>query len=210
MAETVQNRVYQEGNYGFKVFPLNSDGTYGTGVAIEGLATVDITFSSTKTNTPADDEIDYLHRESPLKGEGTITLIGLKNADYANFFENCVDTNGAVIGGKKNQSKKVGVIFFNTINYKDGNGDGVSVENMFSLPNCIFSLPNISTQTVQEDDTTIRSFELGVECNPLNYTTSGGTRERFTWSSISSDEAGTDWATVKQSVYKPDATLSGL
>ena len=207
MPETVQNWVYQEGNYGLKVFPLNADGTYGTGASVEGLATVDITFTSTKTNTPADDEIDYLHRESPLKGEGTITLIGLKNADYAKFYANCVDTNGAVIGGKKNQSKKVGVIFFNTITYKDSSNNTVSVENMFSLPNCIFSLPNIQTQTVQEDDTTIRSFELGVECNPLNYTATGGAKERFTWSQISAVEAGENWATVKTAIYKPDMTL---
>ena len=211
MAETVQNRVFQEGNYGFKVFPLNSDGTYGTGATIDGLVNVDITFSSTKTNIPADYTIDYLHRESPLKGEGTITFVGIKNADYAKLFANCVDTNNAVIGGRKNQSKKVGVIFFNTTNFKDGSGVEHSVENMISLPNCIFSLPNIQTQTIQEDDTTIRNIELPVNCNPQNFTNEYGDKDRYTWASISKTEAtdlGYTWADVTATVYKPNAVFT--
>lgn len=206
MSEVIQNRIYEEGNYGFKVFPLNADGTYGTGTAIEGLVSVDITFSSTKTNTPAEDVIDYLHRESPLKGEGTITLVGLKNSDYAKLYSNCVDTNGAVVGGRKNQSKKVGVIFFNTKTYLDENNAPQSKENMISLPNCIFALPNLQTQTIQEDDTTIRNIELSVECNPLNFTTSGGSNDRFTWSMIDADTAGGAWNTIKTSIYFPDSS----
>jgi len=206
MSDATQTRVYEEGNYGLKVFPLNSDGTYGTGYAVEGTVNVDITFSRTRTNTPADDVVDYLNRTSPEKGEGTITLIGLKLSDYQKLYNNIIDTNGVIVGGRTNQSKRLGVIFYNTKNYEEG-----SSTNMFVLPNVTFELPNLSTTTIAEDDTTIRAFELSVTANPMNFTyNSGANKDRYTWAVVNSVDNSTIWNNVKDTVYVPESTISQL
>lgn len=201
MADNEQTRVFEEGNYGLKVFPMNSDGTYGTGYEIAGTVTVDITFSRTRTNTAADDVVDYLNRTSPEKGEGTITLIGLKKADYEALYANIVDSNGVIVGGKKNQSKRLGVIFYNTKNFAEG-----SSENMFVLPNCTFELPNLSTQTIQEDDTTTRAFELAVTANAQSFT-ANGVKDRYTWAVVNSVDNSTIYNSVKGTVYVPNQVV---
>lgn len=199
-------RLYEEGNYGLKVFPLLSDGTYGTGYEVEGTVSVDITFSRTRTNTPADDIVDYLNRTSPETGEGTITLIGLKKADYEHLYANIVDDNGVIVGGKKNQSKRLGVIFYNTKTSTIG-----SSENMFVLPNCTFELPNLSTTTIAEDDTTIRAFELSVRAVAKNFTTASNAKDRYTWAVVNSVENEDIYNNVKGTVYVPDnAVLTKL
>lgn len=205
MSDPVRSRLYEEGNYGLKVFPLNSDGTYGTGVSIEGTVTVDITFSRTRTNTPADDIPDYLTRTSPEKGEGTVTIIGLSKAGYQALYNNIVDHNSVLVGGKRNQSKRLGVTFFNTRNDTVGTS-----ENMFFLPNAVFELPNISTQTIQEDDTTIRPFELAITCNPQNFTAYGGGTDRYTWAMLNSVDDTSIYSTVKTAgTYVPDSVIGG-
>lgn len=194
-----QNRVFEEGNYGLKVFPLNSDGTYGTGYAVEGTVSVDITFSRTRTNTPADDVTDYLNRTSPEKGEGTLTLVGLKKTDYAAFYNNVVDTDGVIVGGRKNQTKRLGVIFYNTKNYEGG-----SSTNMFVLPNVTFELPNLSTTTIAEDDTTIRAFELAITANSVSFETAGGGKDRYTWAVVNSVDNVDIYDDVKDTIYVPN------
>lgn len=214
MADIIKKRVYQEGCYGFKVFPLIENAgviSYGTGVEIKGTQNIDITFSSTRTKTAADDEVDYLNRTSPLTGKGTITLIGLSKDDYkALYASNIVDDNDVIVGGRANQTKRLGVIFYNTETYVDENGLSQSTEDMFVLPNVTFELPNITLQTIAEDDTTIRPIELTVNAQSLKI--SGG--DRYTYAIVNKADvdgkigAGTYEASVKGNVYKPNTELT--
>lgn len=195
-------RVYEEGVNKLTIFPINSDGTYGTAYSFEGLMTVDIPFSSTTANVAADDKTNYRDRVSPLKGEGTITVVGMKRADYQALYNNITDTNGALVGGRRNQSKQVGVGFYNTIN-----GETVTAEQYTFLPNVVFSLPNMSHQTIAEDDTTIRPFELAVVANSVNFTTSGGQTDRYAFASVNSIDDVDIYATVKGTAYVPDQEI---
>ena len=204
MAETDKTRIYEEGNYGFMVQTLKSDGTYeGTPVKIEGLISIDCTMSRTITNTAADDITDYITRVSPETGEGTITFTGLSKDSYKALFNAITDTNGVLVFGKKNNTKKVGVSFFNTQNYAEG-----SSINKFTLNNVTFSLPNLSTTTIAEDNTTIRSFALSFTANPLNYTDNTGNPDRVTWSLINSVDDSDIWENVKDTIYVPDSVVA--
>ena len=202
-----KSRLYQEGNYGMKVFALTYDesgnATYGEPQAIQGLVNVDITFSRTRTKTAADDVVDYLNRTSPEKGDGTITLLGLSTADYQKLYNNIVDSKGVVVIGRKAQTKRLGVIFYNTENY-----EGSSSENMFVLPNVTFEMPNISTQTIAEDDTTIREFALTVQANAQAYMTSDNKKDRYTCAIVNSVDNADIYDTVKDTVYVPDKAVS--
>ena len=82
MAEE-KSRIYENGNYGFIVAALNEkDGTYEAAETIEGLINVDITMSQTSSDIAADDITDYATLIGNVTGEGTITFVGLKKADY--------------------------------------------------------------------------------------------------------------------------------
>lgn len=206
MSET-KSRVYEEGNYGLTVFPKTDTSTnpkYGTGVSVEGLVSVDITFSSTRTKTAADDVADYLNRVSPVKGDGTITLIGFTKAMYQQFFNNIVDTAGAIVVGKKNQTKPVGLIFYNTENYEGGTS-----ENMFVLPNVTIELPNLSTTTIAEDDTTKRDYALTIQVNPQNYVYGENQRDRYTYAILNSVDDSTIYSTKRGKIYLPDGAAEG-
>lgn len=208
MAETTKTKVYQEGNYGCKVFKYNeSADTYGTGVAVKGLVNVNITFTRTVTNTPADDIVDYLTRRSPEKGEGTITFLGLALKDYKALYNEIVDTNNVVVLGQKNMSQKLGIIFYNTENSAEGTS-----ENMVVLPSCQLEMPNLATTTIAEDDTTVRPFELAITCNAKNFTKKTGTTttapDRYTMAIVNSVDNADIYATVKDTVYVPDTTIT--
>lgn len=199
MAEE-KSRIYENGNYGFMVATLNEvEGTYEAAETIEGLVNVDITMSQTSSDIAADDITDYATLIGSVKGEGTITFVGLKKADYEKLYNAITDNNGAIVFGKKAPPKKVGISFFNTQNHSSGNS-----ENKFTLNNCVFSVPNIQTQTVQEDDSTIRSFALSVKCNPYYYTDSEGNRQRITASLLNSEEDKVIYKTAKNEIYIPD------
>lgn len=197
-------RVYEEGVNKLTIFPINSDGTYGTAYSYEGLMTVDIPFSSTKANVAADDNPSYRDRVSPLKGEGTITVVGMKRADYSALYNNITDTNGALVGGRRNQSKRVGVGFYNTID-----GESATAEQYTFLPDVVFSLPNMSHQTIAEDDTTIRPFELAVTVNSVNFTTRGGLSDRYAYASVDSINDASIYSAVKGTAYVPDQEIEG-
>lgn len=208
MSETAKTRVYEEGNYGLTVFKktdTSGNPTYGEGTTIDGLVSVDITFSSTRTKTSADDIPDYLNRVSPVKGEGTIKLLGFTKKMYEQFFNNIVDTKGVVVLGKKAQTKSVGLIFYNTENYEGG-----SSENMFVLPNVTMELPNLSTTTLAEDDTTTRDYELTITATAQNYTDESGKRDRYTCAILNSEDNKDIYATAKGKIYFPDGATAGV
>jgi hypothetical protein len=79
---------------------------------------------------------------------------------------------------------------------------------MFVLPNVTFEMPNISTQTVSEDDTTIREFALTVQANAQAYTTSDNKKDRYTCAIVNSVDNADIYDTVKDTVYVPDKTVS--
>ena len=205
-----KSRVFEEGNYGLTVFErtiTSSNPQYGAGVGIEGLVSVDLTFSSTRSATPADDVVDYLNRTSPVKADGTIKLIGFTNAMYKKFYNNIVDKNNVVVIGKKQQSKPVGIVFYNTENYEGG-----SSENMFAIPNIVFELPNISTTTLAEDDTTTRDYTLTVSAKAQNYQYQDGEtikRDRYTCAILNSVDNADIYANAKGKMYIPDGAEQG-
>lgn len=211
MADVAKTRVFQEGVYGLKVFPLTETAgtiSYGTGVAIKGTANIDITFSSTRTKTPADDITDYLNRTSPLTGDGTITLLGMSKDDYKALYNNIVDSNDVVVGGQDNQTKRLGVVFYNTETYIDSSNATQESTNMFVLPNAVFELPSISVQTIAEDDTTIRPFELSVKAQSVK-----NGNVRYTYAVVNSADLDGKvgegaFENVKDKVYVPGQTVN--
>lgn len=106
MAEE-KSRIYENGNYGFIVAALNEkDGTYEAAETIEGLINVDITMSQTSSDIAADDITDYATLIGDVTGEGTITFVGLKKADYEKLYNAITDNNGAIVFGKKRRQRK--------------------------------------------------------------------------------------------------------
>lgn len=203
MAES-KTRIYEEGNYGFMIAPLNTDGTYGDVQKIEGMVSIDCTMSRTVTNTPADDIVDYITRTSPESGEGTLTFRGLSVEDYEKLYNSITDENGALTFGRRVSPKKVGISFFNTQSYKDALGEEKSSTNKFTLNSVIFQLPNLSTTTMAEDDTTTRDFELSFNANAYNFTNKKGGSDRVTWSIVNSEDNADIWENVKDEIYVPD------
>lgn len=201
MAES--KRIYEEGNYEFQIATLDeSTGTYGEVTTIEGLVNVDVTMSQTTSNIAADNKTDYLTRKSAMKGSGTITFIGLSKEDYQKLYNLYLDKNTVMVFGSDVAPRKVGISFKN----KQGSLTGDSI-NKFTLNNCVFDLPNLSTQTIQEDDTTIRSFALNVNVNPLEFTNQEGNKDRVTFSLINSVDDTAIWEKVKDLIYVPDQEL---
>lgn len=200
-----KTRVYEEGNYDFRIAPINAagDGYDEAVTVISGLMKVDITFSQTETNTAADDKTDYLTRRSPVKGDGTITFAGLTKEAYKLLYNNIVDSNGAIVIGRGGAPKKVGISFKNTCQAAEG-----SSENMFTINNVTFSVPNVSTQSLAEDDTTIREFALTVKCNPFDYTTSDGKKDKVTYSILNSVDDEAIYEEVKEKIYIPDSNTA--
>lgn len=197
-------RLYEEGNYGFKVAELNDDGTYATPLtAIEGLVSVDVTFEQTVENRAADDNTSYLTLQSPLKGSGTITFINLTKDGYKALYANCVDTSGALVFGKKGKTKKLGITFFNT--RVGGEEEGTSI-NKITFNNVVFSLPPFNSQTLKEGENNIREFAVPFTANPLTYETTDGEKDTVTYSILNSVDDVTIWEENKDKIYIPDSS----
>ncbi len=202
MSETSKKRFYEEGNYDLTIFErtiTDKNPKYGDGKKIDGLVSVELTFSSTRTATAADDVVDYLNRTSPVKADGTIKLIGFTTAMYKEFYNNIVDSKGAVVLGKNQQSKAVGIVFYNTENSENGPS-----ENMFVLPNVVFELPNLSTTTLAEDDTTIRDYSLTVSAKTQVYYDESGKKDRYTCAILNSEDNNDIYSSVRGTMYIPD------
>lgn len=211
MAETVERRLYQEGNKDLKIIPIDfstgAEGTFGTAEPFEGLVSVDITFSRTVSNKAAEDKPDYLRRESQEKGEGTITVVGIPYKQYKTLYNNIVDSNGVIVMGDRNQSKKVGVSFTNTSNYVDETGASVSSENMFFMPSVVFGLPNLVTSTLSEGENAEVDVAIPVTCSARKYTKKGGKDGYYTRVKLNSVNNESVYASAKQKGwYIPDST----
>lgn len=193
MAE--QYRYYEEGNKNFRVAEYNTvNGTYGEPKKIEGLQTVDITFSRTTDKKAADDIPDYLLRRSPLSGSGTITFIGLTKKQHDLLYVNILDSNGVLTFGDTGEPKHVGIMFDTT----GGSTAGQSVNRMV-LYNCVFDDPNLSTQTKADDNTDIRDYTLNVTVTAIQVN-----NKSVTYSKLNSIDDKDAFATTENAMYNPN------
>lgn len=181
-------KVYEEGNNGFFIVPLNEDGTYKESELkfIKGLVSLEGTVSQTEDKLPADDEVDYLIRRSPATISGTVTFMGLSDEDYDALYGNIRDKNGVLLFGGTSKAHKVGFVFFNTFHSIDALGAETISTNAFVFNSVTFSLPDISTTTVAEDNTDVRQFELNFTASAYNYKTADGATGRVTYSRVNS------------------------
>ena len=204
MAEAL--KFYEEGNNGFTVYPINTDGSFGEGAKIKGMISFNGTMSMEITNIAADDDATYLPREKPATAEGTVAFVGLTKADYAKLYNNTTDSNGVTVFGRVGTEKKVAITFNNT----RVNEDGTTSENKHEFLNVTFSIPPITTQTVQEDDNTIRPFEVPFSAQPYNYKTKDNKSDRATYVCVNSADDAEVWGKVADKLYIPDMDLTDL
>lgn len=118
------------------------------------------------------------------------------------MYNKCQDTNNALVFGRKTAPKKIGISFFNTQNYSEG-----SSENKITINNIMFDLPPISTQTIQQDDNTVRTFGVTVTANPIEYTTKDSKKDRVTFSMLNSVDDSEIYETVREKIYIPDMEI---
>ena len=193
-------RIYEEGNYGFMCAELQDNNTYGEVSKIEGLVSVSLTFSQTTEQKAADDNPSYVTTQSPLKGEGTITFFGMTKQNYIDLYRNVTDSKGALVFGRRGVAKRLGVSFFNTSVSATGKST-----NKITLNNVLFSLPPFNSQTLQEDDTTIREFAIPVTCSAYSFTAEDGTKDTVTWSILNSETDSALFTAYKEEIYIPDS-----
>lgn len=181
-------KVYEEGNNGFFIVPLNEDGTYKDSELkfIKGMVSLEGTVTQTEDKLPADDDVSYLIRRSPVTIDGTVTFMGLSDEDYDALYGNIRDKNDVLLFGSTAQAHKVGFVFFNSFHSIDALGSETVSQNAFVFNSVTFSLPDISTTTVAEDSTDVRQFELSFTANAYNYKAADGSTGRVTYSRINS------------------------
>lgn len=196
----------EEGNKGFDVYPHNTDGTIGTGSHIKGLVSFSGNLTMEVTNLPADDDITYLQREKPVTADGTVTFRGLTVDNYKKMYNNVTDANNVVVFGRRGMAKKVGIAFNNTRVY----ADGTTAEQRICFLNITFSLPPIETQTIQEDDNTVRDFAVPFKASSYNYTKKDGTSDRATVTTPNSKDNADIWDKIKDKLYIPDMDVTEL
>lgn len=177
-------KVYEEGNNGFFVVPLNEDGSYKNEELkfIKGMVSLDGTVTQTSDKIAADDDVSYLTRISPATIDGTVTFIGLSDEDYDALYGAIRDTNDVLLFGANVQPHRLGFVFFNTTHSIDATGEETVSTNAHVFFNVTFALPNVSTATVSEDSTDVRAFELTFNASAYNY----GINKRGTYARINS------------------------
>lgn len=194
-------RFIEEGNNGFEVFPIIDGKHAEEGTKIKGMVSFSGTISSDITNIAADDDPSYLQREKPPTiSDGTVKFAGLTKEDYKLLYNNTTDSNGVLIFGRRGMAKKVGIAFNNT----RVNADGTTSINRFSILNITFSLPPIETQTVKEDDDTVRAFSVPYKATTYSYTTQDGKPDRALITMVNSEDDKDIWDEVKNKLYIPD------
>ncbi|MDE6965517.1 MAG: hypothetical protein K2O94_00910 [Clostridiales bacterium] len=204
--ETITLPFIEEGNNGFDIYTLNADGTHGAGENIKGMVSFSGNITMETTNLPADDDTTYFSRGKPVTADGTVAFRGLTVADYKKMYNNCTDSNNVLILGRRGMTKKVGIAFNNTRVYSDG----TTSENRICFLNLTFSLPSIETQTIAEDDDTVRPFSVPFKANPYNYINKNGKRDHATISLPNSKDNSDIWDKVKDKLYIPDMDLTDL
>lgn len=171
MAETstVKKRVYSEGASNLRVFKYNRiAGTYATTAhSAEGLINVDIAITQTKDKKAADNKSNYLSRVSPATGNGTIQLMGLKRADYLAFYSDIKDKNGVINLGSTAEPQGLGIMYDEIESYADEDGIRHTSINRMVIYDCEFAFPTLSAKTLEEGNTDIKEYSLGVTCSSV-------------------------------------------
>lgn len=196
----------EEGNNGFDVYVLNNDNSYGAGTHISGMISLSATITAESVNIAADDDPTYLTREKPVTIDGTAAFAKMTVADYKALYANITDGNEAVVFGRRGMSKQLGFAFNNTQVFKDG----TTAQNRISFLNARFSLPPIETQTIAEDDDTVRPFSIPFKAYTYNYTRKDGTPDRAAITMVNSKDNADIWDKVKDKLYIPDMDLTDL
>lgn len=206
MADTNTSQPFiEEGNKGFDVY-VPTNGTFGAGTHIDGMISLSATITSESVNMAADDDPTYMTREKPATVDGTLTLAKITVADYKALYANITDGNDVVTLGRRGMSKQLGFAFNNTRVYKDG----TTADQRICFLNARFSLPPIETQTVAEDDDTIRPFAIPFKAYTYNYTTKDNKSDRAVVTLPNSKDNADIWDKIKDKLYIPDMDLSDL
>lgn len=166
---TVKKRVYSEGASNLRVFKYNRvTGTYATTpFFVEGLINVDITLSQTKDKKAADNKTNYLSRVSPATGDGTIQLMGMSKAMYEALYADIKDANGVVNFGSTEEPQGLGVMYDEIESYVDEAGTRHTSTNRMVLYDCEFAFPTMSAKTLEEGNTDVKEYSLGVTCSSV-------------------------------------------
>ncbi len=208
MAEIEKTEIpfIEEGNKGFDVYSRNSDNTFNTGIHIDGMISLSATITAETSNIAADDDPTYMTREKPITVDGTVTFAKMTVDDYKTLYANITDGNNAVTFGRRGMTKQVGFAFNNTRVFKDG----TTAENRICFLNAMFSLPPIETQTIKEDDNTVRPFAVPFKAYTHNYTRKDGQSDRAAITMINSKDNADIWDKVADRLYIPDMDLTEL
>lgn len=208
MAETEKTEIpfIEEGNKGFDVYTRNSDNTFNAGIHISGMMSLSATITAETVNIAADDDPTYMTREKPITVDGTVTFAKMTVSDYKALYANITDGNEAIVFGRRGMTKQVGYAFNNTRVFKDG----TTADQRISFLNAVFSLPPIETQTVQEDDDTVRPFSVPFKAYIHNYTRKDGKSDRAAITIVNSKDNADIWDQVKDKLYIPDMDVSDL
>ena len=169
MAVTEKKRVYSEGASNLRVFKYNRvTGTYSaTPFVVEGLINVDITISQTKDKKAADNKANYLSRVSPATGDGTIQLMGMSTKMYEEFYADIKDKNGVVNFGSTAEPQGLGLMYDEIESYVGADGNRKTSTNRMVIYDCEFAFPTLSAQTLEEGNTDVKEYSLGVTCSSI-------------------------------------------
>lgn len=203
MAEATNQPFIEEGNKGFDVY-IPSGNSFDDGTHIDGLISVSATITAETSNLAADDDPTYMTREKPITVDGTITFAKMTVADYKALYANITDGNNVVTFGRRGMSKQIAFAFNNTRVFKDG----TTADQRICFLNARFSLPPIETQTIQEDDDTVRPFAIPFKAYTYNYTTKDGKSDRAAITLPNSKDNADIWDKIKDKLYIPDMDLT--
>lgn len=165
---TIKKRVYTEGAKNLRVFKRNRvTGEYGAGFAAEGLINIDITLSQTKDKKAADNKVAYLVRISPATGDGSIQLMGMSRAHYLAFYNDILDKNGVINFGSIAEPQSLGIMYDEIEGYTDEDGVSHTSTTRMVIYDCEFALPSLSAKTLEEGNTDIKDYTIGITCSSI-------------------------------------------
>lgn len=203
MSKIVTNKVVEKGNFDLYFQKRTNDVLLGDVVHVQGLISVDLTFSQETTNTAADDVPDFVSMTAPLTVEGTLTILSMSLSDYEKLYTIYTDDNGIHWLGTNTQADKVGYAYKTTVT----DALGVQSNNMLSFPNTTISLPSKTSVTVDEDGGEISNVEIPVNSNPVFWVDSLGMRQRSPAGFVNSVDDPEIWAKVKDTVFLPNMAM---
>lgn len=207
MAALDGKKYYEQGNYALETQEYTgtaADGKY-TGEVKKwyGMMRINLTSNQEDTNIAADDDPSYLTMRPAMTMTGDLTLVGIKLADYQYLFNVNKDKNNMLLFGSKKLAKEVGMSFKITGGTEEG-----MVTNKLIFFRTTMQLPDISTESLSEDGTTIREVTIGITVKPVQYTDLTGQLDQATYGAFDSETNKEIWDKIKDGLFLPNATLT--